>query len=71
MLLSDDHSDDLVREEDIEEEPEDENEEELSARCGREDVSLFKFKGFKYFKPFQSLSKTWTNRKIIYIKGML
>ena len=52
MLLSDDHSDDLVREEDIEEEPEDENEEELSARCGREDVSLFKFKGFKYFKPF-------------------
>ena len=52
MLLSDDHIDDLVREENIEEEPEDENEEELSARCVRENVSLLRFKGFKYFKPF-------------------
>ena len=44
MLLSDDDSDDLVREGGIEEELEVEYEDELSAGCGRENVSLFKFK---------------------------
>ena len=44
MLLSDDDSDDLVREGGIEEELEVENQEELSTGCGRENVSLFKFK---------------------------
>ena len=44
ILLSDDDSDDLVREGRIEEEKEVENEEELSAGCGRENVSLFRFK---------------------------
>ena len=44
MLWSDDDSDDLVREGGIEEELEVENQEELSAGCGRENVSLFKFK---------------------------
>ena len=52
MLLSDDDSDDLLREGGIEEELEVENKEELSAGCGRENVRLFKFKEFKYFKPF-------------------
>ena len=52
MLLSDDDSDDLVREGGVEVELEVENEEELSAGCGRENVSLFKFKRLKYFRPF-------------------
>ena len=44
MLLSHDDSDDLVRERGIEDKLKVENEEELSAGCGRENVSLFKFK---------------------------
>ena len=40
ILLSDDDSDDLLSEGEIEEELENENEEELSAGCGRENVSV-------------------------------
>ena len=52
MLLSDDDRDDLVREGGIEEELEVKNKEELNAGCGKKNVSRFKFKSFKYFKPF-------------------
>ena len=52
MLLIDDDSDDLVKEGGIEEELEVKNKEELNAGCGKKNVSLFKFKLFKYFKSF-------------------
>ena len=58
MSLSDDDSDDILREGEIEEELEVENEEELSVGCDKENVSMFKFREFKYFKLFQSPSKT-------------
>ena len=52
MSLSDDDSDDLLREGEVDEELEVENEEELSVGCDKENVSMFKFREFKYFKLF-------------------